>query len=73
MTGRSDKSIKDQVQQIQHDWPELDDTRGRRASVGFPSEYMRDLKEEESVDSSMGFRELERVESLSPQLMKAHC
>ena len=55
--------VSEQVQRVQRDWPELfQDVRHRSGSVGNPGEVLKNLKEEsDSVDSSMGFRELERV------------
>jgi hypothetical protein len=61
-TGRPDRIVSEQIQRIQRDWPELDDARSRRGSVGNVTEFSQSLREEtDTVDSSMGFRELERV------------
>jgi hypothetical protein len=60
--GRADRVMSEQIQRIQRDWPDLEDVRGRRGSVGNVTEFAQTLREEtESIDSSMGFRELERV------------
>jgi hypothetical protein len=48
----------------QREWPDLEEReqRSRRGSIAASGELLRNLKEEtDSVDSSMGFRELERV------------
>ena len=72
--GRAERVVSEHAQRIQREWPELQEERVRRGSVGNSSEYLRNLKEEtDSVDSSMGFRELERV--MSPEILanEAYC
>jgi hypothetical protein len=65
--ARPERIVTEQVQRIQREWPELRDERRRRMSIGPSSEFLRSLKEDaDGVDSSMGFRELERVETLLP-------
>ena len=60
--GRAERVVSEHAQRIQREWPELQEERARRGSLGNSSEHFRNLKEEtDSVDSSMGFRELERV------------
>jgi hypothetical protein len=54
--------VSEQMQRIHREWPELEDKRVRRGSIGAAGDFLRSLKEvPDSVDSSMGFRELERV------------
>lgn len=54
--------VSEQMQRIHREWSELEDERVRRGSVGSSGDFLRSLKEEpDTVDSSMGFRELERV------------
>ena len=60
--GRAERVVSEQVQRVQREWPELHSERSRRGSGGHSSDILRNLKDEtDSVDSSMGFRELERV------------
>jgi hypothetical protein len=61
---RTDRVASDQVLRIQREWPGLEEReqRSRRGSIATSGELLKNLKEEaDSVDSSMGFRELERV------------
>jgi len=60
--GRTDRIASEHARRVQTEWPELQNGRNRRGSLGTKSELVRELNEEtESVDSTMGFRELERV------------
>ena len=73
--GRPERIVSEYVQRIEREWPELRDERPRRVSLGPYSEFMRSLTEEaDSVDSTMGFRELERVISkFLSKLIVAYC
>jgi hypothetical protein len=63
--GQEERIVTEQVQRIQREWPELHDERSRRRSLGHSNDFFKSSKEEpDSVDSSMGFRELERVISI---------
>ena len=63
--GRAERVVSEQVQRFQKEWPELQDERARSGSLSNSGEILRNLKEEtDSVDSLMGFRELERVKIL---------
>jgi hypothetical protein len=63
-TGRVERVASEQVQRIQREWPGLHNERSRRDSLGSRNDLLTTLREEaDSVDSSMGFRELERVHS----------
>jgi hypothetical protein len=54
--------VSEQMQRIHREWPELEVERVRRGSIGAAGDFLRTLKDEpDNVDSSMGFRELERV------------
>jgi hypothetical protein len=59
--GRAERVVSEHAQRIQREWPELQEEQARRGSVGNSSEYIKNWQEMDSVDSSMGFRELERV------------
>jgi hypothetical protein len=64
--GRAERVVSEKVQRAHKDWPELQGGRNRGASLGNSSEFLRNLKEEvDSIDSTMGFRELERVRLIS--------
>lgn len=61
---RGDRVASEQVQRIQREWPGLHDERSRRDSLGSRNDLLTTLREEaDTADSSMGFRELERVHS----------
>jgi hypothetical protein len=54
--------VSEQMQRIHREWPDLEVDHVRRGSIGSTGNFLRTLKDEpDSVDSSMGFRELERV------------
>lgn len=60
--GPSERVVSEQVLRVQKEWPGLQDEQIRKSSLGNPSETLKNLKDEtDSVDPSMGFRELERV------------
>src|SRR5436305_4319047 len=61
--GRQEIAVSEQVGRIQRDWPELLMDEGiRRASLNNSNEFLKHLKEEKDIgDSSMGFKELQRV------------
>jgi hypothetical protein len=62
--GRAERVVTEQAQRVIREWPELHEERSRRGSISNTSDVLRNLKEEtDSVDSTMGFRELERVVS----------
>ena len=74
--GREERVVSEQVQRIHKEWPELQDERTRRGSLGNSDEFIKNLREIDTVDSSMGFRELERVYLDSKcclKLIEAHC
>lgn len=63
--GREQRVASDHIQRIQTDWPELQKERTRRGSMGNTGHFTRQIKDDaDSIDSSMGFRELERVRFL---------
>ena len=63
--GRHDRVVSEHIQRIQREWPDLHDDRTRRGSVGNVIEFAQSVRDEsDSLDSSMGFRELERVACL---------
>lgn len=65
VAGREERVASEQVQRIQREWPGLKEERTRRDSLGSRPDLLTTLREEtDSVDSSMGFRELERVVQL---------
>ena len=62
VAGCGERVASEQVQRIQREWSGLQQERKRRDSFGGRNDLLTTLREEtDSVDSSMGFRELERV------------
>ena len=60
--GQEQRAASDHVQRFKRDWPELQNQRARRGSMGAPGLLSKGLRDDtDSIDSSMGFRELERV------------
>jgi hypothetical protein len=63
--GRAERAVSERVQRVHKNWPELHGERTRSGSLGNSGDFLKNLKEEaESIDSTMGFRELERVRSI---------
>ena len=59
---RAERVFSEQIPRVR-DYRELKDGRERRNSIGNASAILRGMEEDESgsIDSSMGFRELEKV------------
>lgn len=62
---RPDRAVSDQISRIQRESHDFEDPgqRSRRRSIATGQEILKAMKDEttDSVDASMGFRELERV------------
>lgn len=72
--GRAERVVSEQLQRINKDWTQLQGGRNRGSSLGNSSDVLKNLKEEiDNVDSSMGFRELERVRLNPYPLTEAYC
>ena len=63
--GRGERAASEQIQRTQREWPGLHEERTRRGSLGNRNDLLTSLREEtDNLDSSMGFRELERVRNI---------